>query len=179
MNFKLRAWTLNDIDSLVENANNPDIAKFMRDRFPYPYTKEHAIEFIKMATADNPIHLFAIEVDGKAVGGIGVHPETDIMRKNAELGYWLGQNYWGKGIITNAIKEITTFAFNTYDITRLYAVPFGTNKASQRVLEKAGFKLEACIEKIIFKNGEFLDECIYAIRRNRNQFLKNPTTLNL
>ncbi|MCB0473179.1 MAG: GNAT family N-acetyltransferase, partial [Flavobacteriaceae bacterium] len=121
--------------------------------------------FITMATKADPIHIFAIEVEGKAVGGIGIHPQSDIMKKNAELGYWLGEPYWGKGIITRAIRQMVDFAFKTYDITRVYARPYGTNIGSQKVLEKNGFKLEARIEKNIFKNGEFLDELIYAIRK--------------
>jgi RimJ/RimL family protein N-acetyltransferase len=165
VNYKLRPWSINDLESLVHHANNPKIARFMTDGFPHPYSSENGKAFIEFATKAEPVHIFAIDVSGKAVGGIGIHPQSDIMKKNAELGYWLGEEYWGKGIITSAIKEMVTFAFNAYDITRLYARPFGTNTASQHVLEKAGFKLEARIEKNIFKNGEFLDECIYAVRR--------------
>ncbi|MGZ3920586.1 MAG: GNAT family N-acetyltransferase, partial [Bacteroidia bacterium] len=135
--------------------------------FPYPYTLENGKTFIEMAGRDNPVHIFAIDINGKAVGGIGIHPQSDVMKKNAELGYWLGEEYWGKGIITKAIKEATDFAFKTYDINRIYARPFGTNVASQRVLEKCGFKLEARLEKVIFKNNDFLDELIYAMRREK------------
>lgn len=165
MNFMLRPWTLQDVDSLVHHANNYNIAKFMSDGFPHPYSADNAKSFIAFATNDKPIHIFAIDVNGEAVGGIGIHPQTDIMRKNAELGYWLSEDYWGNGIITKAIAEMISFAFQTFDITRIYARPFSTNTASQRVLKKAGFVLEARIEKVIFKNGEFLDELIYAIRK--------------
>jgi len=165
MEIKLRPWKIEDADSLVENANNFDIARFMSDAFPSPYTLEDAKNFIAFATKDEPTHIFAIEIDGQAVGGIGIHPQADIMKKNAELGYWLGEKYWGKGIISKAIREIIPWAFNTYDITRIYARPFGSNMASQKVLEKAGFVLEARIKENIFKNGEYLDELIYAIRR--------------
>ncbi len=165
MDFILRPWSLNDLDSLVSNANNYNIARFLTDGFPHPYTRQHGIDFIAMATKDDPIHIFAIEVNGQAVGGIGIHPQSDIMKKNAELGYWLGEDYWGNGIITNAIVQMIDFGFKTYDITRIYARPFGTNLASQRVLEKTGFKLEAKIEKNLYKNGEVLDELIYAVRR--------------
>lgn len=165
MEIKLRPWNIEDAESLVENANNFEIARFMSDAFPYPYTIEHANNFIAFATKDEPIHIFAIEIDGKAVGGIGIHPQVDIMKKNAELGYWLGEKYWGKGIISKAIREIIPWAFNTYDITRIYARPFGSNMVSQKVLEKAGFILEARIKENIFKNGAYLDELIYAIRR--------------
>ena len=137
----------------------------MTDMFPHPYTKSNAESFISFATKDDPVHIFAIEVDGKAIGGIGIHPQTDVMRKNAELGYWLGQNYWGKGIITRAVQQMVDFGFKTFDITRIYARPYHTNIASQRVLEKAGFTLEAKFEKTIFKDGEFLDELVYAIRK--------------
>ncbi len=165
MDFKLRPWSLNDLDSLVSNANNYNIARFMTDGFPHPYTRQHGIDFIAMATKDDPIHIFAVEVNGLAVGGIGIHPQKDIMKKNAELGYWLGEDYWGNGIITKAIIQMIDFGFKTYDITRIYARPFGSNLPSQRVLEKAGFTLEARIEKNIYKNGEVLDELIYAVRR--------------
>lgn len=166
MDFKLRPWRLDDIDSLVENANDPDIAKNLTDGFPYPYTREHGLRFIENASRDRPIKVFAIEVNGKAVGGIGIHPQQDIMKKNAELGYWLGKKYWGKGIVTAAVKEIVKYGFDTFPITRIYARPFGTNNSSQRVLEKAGFTLEAHIKNNIYKNGEFLDEMIYAVRHH-------------
>lgn len=165
MDFLLRPWHINDVQSLVQNANNFNIAKFMTDMFPHPYNEQDARNFIEMATKDDPVHIFAIEVDGRAVGGIGIHPQWDVNRKNAELGYWLGEEYWGLGIITNAVKQIVDFAFEAYDITRVYARPFGNNIASQKVLQKAGFTLEAKIEKGIFKNNEFVDELIYAVRR--------------
>ena len=165
MEFKLRPWNPGDIDSLVEQANNFKIARFLTDVFPHPYTRENARTFIEMATSDEPIHIFAIEINGKAVGAIGLHPQTDIMKKNAELGYWLGEAYWGNGIITEAVKQVVKFGFETYEIVRIYARPYGTNTASQKVLEKAGFVLEARIEKNIFKNGELLDELIYGIRK--------------
>ena len=156
---------MDDLESLVQHANNFEVAKNLTDAFPHPYTEADGKAFITMATKADPIHIFAIEVEGKAVGGIGIHPQSDIMKKNAELGYWLGEPYWGKGIITRAIRQMVDFAFKTYDITRVYARPYGTNIGSQKVLEKNGFKLEARIEKNIFKNGEFLDELIYAIRK--------------
>ena len=106
-----------------------------------------------------------IDVNGEAVGGIGLHPKEDIERMNAELGYWLAEPFWGKGIITKAITQIVDFGFKTYDITRIFARPFGTNLASQRVLEKAGFKFECKFEKTLLKNGEMLDELFYSIRR--------------
>lgn len=166
MVFKLRPWEIGDLESLVLYANNFNIAKFLTDAFPHPYTIDNGKAFIEFANKDNPVHIFAIDINGQAAGGIGIHPQTDIHRKNAELGYWLAEPFWGRGIITKAIGEIVDFAFKTYDINRIFARPFGTNKASQRVLEKAGFKLEARIENSLFKKEELIDELIYAVRRH-------------
>lgn len=167
MEFKLRPWILDDRESLVYHANNYNIARYMTDRFPHPYTLQDATSFIQMASTGVPTNILAIEVDKKAVGGIGLHMQPDIYRKNAEMGYWLGEHYWGKGIITNAIIEMTRYGFANWDINRIFARPFGTNKASQRVLEKAGFTLEGKFEKTLFKNNEYMDELIYAIRRSK------------
>ncbi|MFZ1703250.1 MAG: GNAT family protein [Saprospiraceae bacterium] len=167
MSLILRPWKMSDLDSLISNANNPLIAQFMTDQFPFPYTQANGKKFIKYASTADPIHIFAIEVDSYAVGGIGIHPGQDIMRKNAELGYWLGEEYWGKGIISQAVNQMVTFAFKTFDIDRVFARPFGTNMASQKVLEKNGFILEGRFNDVIFKNGEYLDELIYAVRRNQ------------
>jgi RimJ/RimL family protein N-acetyltransferase len=161
----LRPWNTNDLDSLVECANNPNISKFMMNKFPYPYTREAGERFIAFATQENPTHIMAIEVDGKAVGGIGIHPLSDIESKNAEMGYWLAEPYWGKGYITEAVKQMIEYGFKNFDINRIFARPFGTNTASQKVLKKTGFLLEAKFEKTFFKNGEYLDECVYAVRR--------------
>jgi RimJ/RimL family protein N-acetyltransferase len=163
--MQLRPWNTNDLDSLVECANNPNISKFMMNKFPYPYTREAGERFIAFATQENPTHIMAIEVDGKAVGGIGIHPLSDIESKNAEMGYWLAEPYWGKGYITEAVKQMIEYGFKNFDINRIFARPFGTNTASQKVLKKTGFLLEAKFEKTFFKNGEYLDECVYAVRR--------------
>jgi len=165
MNFILRPWSINDAGSLVKHANNFKIAKFMTDGFPHPYTIDNAKELIAFANNDTPVHIFTIDINALAVGGIGIHPHHDVYKKNAEIGYWLGESFWGKGILPDAIMHMTDFAFENYDINRIFARPFGTNAASQKVLKKTGFKLEGKFEKAIFKNGEYLDELIYAIRR--------------
>ncbi|HEV7334297.1 MAG TPA: GNAT family protein [Flavisolibacter sp.] len=165
MEFILRPWNASDIESLLRYANNWNIAKNMTDKFPHPYTEENGRAFIAFANSDDPVHIFAIDVNGEAVGGIGIHPLDDIHRKNAELGYWLAEPFWGKGIISNAIRQMVNFAFETYDINRVFARPFGTNLASQRVLEKNGFVLEGRFEKVLYKRGDYLDELVYAIRR--------------
>jgi ribosomal-protein-alanine N-acetyltransferase len=166
MSFTLRAWLPDDLPSLVRHANNPEIARYMTDQFPHPFTQEKAQGFISFATSHTPRRVFAIDVDGQAVGGIGIHPQTDIQCKNAELGYWLAQPFWGRGIITEAIRQVVDYGFDIFDITRIFARPYGTNIGSQRALEKAGFVLEARFEKTLFKNGDFLDELIYAVRRH-------------
>lgn len=163
--FILRAWTMNDLPSLLKYANNAKIAGNMTDKFPHPYTETHGRAFIGFATRDEPIHIFAIEVQGEAVGGIGIHPQEDIHRRNAELGYWLAEPFWGQGIISRAIPLAVAFAFNTYDIDRVFARPFGSNLASQRVLEKNGFVPEARFAKTLIKNGVLLDELVYGLRR--------------
>ena len=165
MHFTLRPFTLNDLDSLVKYANNPNIANNLTDKFPYPYTKENGKMFIEFATKNTPTNIFAIDINGEVSGGIGIHPQEDVHRKNAELGYWLAEPFWGNGIITKAIIQIVEYGFINFDITRIFARPYGTNVASQRVLEKAGFTFEGRFEKTLFKNGEFKDELIYAVRK--------------
>jgi len=167
--FIIRPWKESDLDSLVKHANNWNVAKNLTDGFPHPYTDINGKAFIEFANKGNPVHIFAIELDGQAIGGIGIHPQQDIHRKNAELGYWLAEPYWGQGIMTVAVKQIVDTAFKIFDIDRLFARPFGTNKASQQVLEKAGFILEGKFEKTIYKNGEYLDELIYAVRRQQDE----------
>lgn len=165
MQFSLRPWNSSDLPSLVKYANNWNVAKNLTNRFPHPYTEQDGEAFIAMATSDDPIHIFAIDINGEAAGGIGLHPQPDIFIRNAELGYWLGEPFWGQKIISNAIKQVVDFGFSTYDIDRIFARPFGTNTASQKVLEKNNFKLEGRFEKVLFKNGVYLDELVYAIRR--------------
>jgi [ribosomal protein S5]-alanine N-acetyltransferase len=165
MNFQLRQWQSTDLTSLVKHANNFNIAKNLTDKFPFPYTEKDGIAFIHFATEDNGSKIFAIAVNDEAVGGIGIHPQPDVYQKNMELGYWLAEPFWGQGIITQAIKQTVDFAFANFEIDRVFARPYGPNTASQRVLEKAGFVLEGRLEKTFFKNNEYLDELIYAVRR--------------
>ncbi len=165
MLFKLRPWQIDDAENLAKYANNPNVAKFLTNGFPHPYNIENAKSFIEMVKEHNPTQVFAIEVNKEAVGSISLHPQSDIMEKNLELGYFLGEPFWNKGITTLAVKEIVNYGFKNFDVVRIFARPYGNNIASQKVLEKAGFKLEAKIEKNIYKNDEFLDELIYAVRK--------------
>lgn len=163
--IRLRPWELSDLTSLVKYANNWNVAKNLTNKFPYPYTENDGKAFIEFAIKDNPIHIFTIDINGEAVGGIGIHPQDDIHRKNVELGYWLGEPFWGQGIISRAINQAVNFAFETYDVDRIFARPFGTNIASQKVLEKNDFILEGRFEKTLIKGDTLIDELIYAIRR--------------
>lgn len=165
MELILRPWRMDDLDSLVVYANNYKIARNLTDKFPYPYAEEDGKRFINYTLEDKTAHIFAIEIDGKACGGIGLHPRSDVECKNAELGYWLAEPFWGKGIMTKAITQIITYGFENLDINRIFARPYGSNIGSQRVLEKTGFKLEARFEKTFFKFGEYEDELIYAVRK--------------
>ena len=137
----------------------------MTNKFPYPYTKEHGKNFIEFAISKNPNHILAIDIKDKAVGALGIHVQEDIACKNAELGYWISENYWNKGIISSAIQQMVEYGFKNYAIDRIYARPFGYNTASQRVLEKNNFVLEAQLKNTVYKNGIYTDELIYAARK--------------
>jgi RimJ/RimL family protein N-acetyltransferase len=165
MEITLRRWQLSDLDNLVKYANNPNIAKNLTDAFPNPYFIEDGKRFIEMANT-NPVLIYrAIIVDDSAIGSIGAKLQEDVHRKNAEMGYWLAEPFWGKGIITEAIMRFVDLMFSETEIERIFARPFGTNIASQQVLIKAGFKLEAVFEKTLIKYNEYLDEYVFAIRK--------------
>jgi [ribosomal protein S5]-alanine N-acetyltransferase len=163
INFKLRKWQLSDADSIVKYANNEKITAFMSDGFPNPFTYEKALNFIKNTSANPGNHYFAITINDEAVGGIGISVQSDIHRKNAELGYWLAEDFWGKGIATQAVKEIVDYGFKNCDIVRIFARPLVNNIASHRVLIKAGFDIEATHKNAVFKNGVCFDELIYSV----------------
>lgn len=165
MSFSIRPFKTTDIESLMEYANNPKIAANLTNQFPHPYTRESGQAFIRMATQINPPTIFAIDINNKASGGIGLHVQEDIHIKNAELGYWLAEPFWGKGIMTKAVKHMVAYGFKNLDINRIFARPFGTNLASQKVLRNAGFVLEGKFKDTIYKNGQYLDELIYAVRK--------------
>lgn len=162
MEYKLRDWKKSDLKSLVAHANNCNIAKWLTNQFPFPYTENDGKAYIESASKEHKSKIFAIDIDGEAVGAIGIFPQSDIHVKTAEIGYWLSEKYWGNGIMPKAISEIVNYGFGAFDIVRIYARPFSTNKGSQRVLEKAGFEREATLKKALYKNGEYLDEIIYS-----------------
>ena len=163
----LRAWQPGDEGSLVRHANSRSIWRNLRDGFPHPYTLADAKRWIEMSNPTTPITNFAIVVDGAAVGGIGLMPKEDVFRRSAEIGYWLGEQYWSRGIVTEAVLAVTEYAFATFDLCRVYAGVFEWNPASMRVLEKAGYEFEGRMKKSVSKDGETIDELIYAIVRCR------------
>jgi RimJ/RimL family protein N-acetyltransferase len=164
-NFVLRPLSMADLDDLLAVANDYSIARYMTGKYPHPYTRQHGISFLTGATTQQQDNLRGIAIDGKLAGCIGIFPQDDIMCRNAELGYWLGAAYRGQGVATAAVQQMVHYGFSHFDISRIYARPFSNNPASQRVLEKAGFVLEARITGNILKFGEVLDELIYAVRR--------------
>ena len=161
----VRSWRPKDRESLARHANNPKIAEYLRDIFPHPYGLDAAKQWIDLCSCQIPEVNFAIDVDGKAVGGIGIILQSDIYRKNAEIGYWLGEAYWGQGIMTPVLKSMVKYTFQNFDLERIFAGIIQHNHASMRVLEKAGFVSEAIIKKGIVKNGKLYGEHIYSIHR--------------
>ena len=158
----VRSWQTSDVDSLAMYANNRNIWKNLRDAFPNPYTRHDAREFIRAIRLRDPETTFAISVEGEAVGSIGFVMHGDVERVSAEIGYWLGEPYWGRGILTDALKGVTSYAMKTHGLTRIYALPFSWNVASCRVLEKAGYVLEARLRCSAVKDGELTDQMQYA-----------------
>lgn len=163
--FELRPFTFDDLPALVKHANDPTVAANLTDAFPHPYTEEHGRAFLGEAMKDVPLRR-CIAIAGECCGAVGLHPKQDLWRFNMELGYWLAGEHRGKGIMTEAIQRMVVLGFATFPaITRIYATPFGSNIASQRALEKAGFTLEAKLTGTLVKNGAVQDEWIYAVRR--------------
>jgi len=168
MQFELRPFQVSDLQSLVKHANNYNIAKNLSNKFAYPYTQDDGIRFINLALSATPIEIFAIVINNEVAGSIGVHPKLDIHCKNAEIGYWIAEEYWGNGIVPEAVKLMVNYGFKTFDITRIYASTYDINIKSQRVLEKSGFVQEASFKDTLYKNGTFHNEVIYAIRKPTN-----------
>lgn len=165
MKFELRDWKLDDAENIVRYANNPKLAENLRNDFPSPYTLDDAHTFIDQCrdTDKRKQSIKAIVVDGEAVGSVGFTIQDDVECKTALLGYWLGEPFWGKGIMTQAIIETCDNGFKNFDIVRIFARPFADNIGARRLLEKAGFELEGICRKSIYKNGKILNSCMYAL----------------
>lgn len=171
MEFRLksctvRSWEWRDRDAIVSHANNRDVWINLRDRFPHPYTNTDARNWLESVVGIAPETNFAIAVDDEAVGGIGYTIQHDVDHRSAEIGYWLGQEFWGRGIATEALIAVTDYAFANHDLCRLYAHVFAWNPASARVLEKAGYQFEGRLRKSVTKNGQTIDQLMYAMVRD-------------
>ena len=154
-----------DAPSMARYANNRAIWRNLRDRFPHPYTLADAEAFIARHADEEPTRLFVIEVDQQAVGSSGVVPGDDVGRRSMEIGYWLAEPYWGRGIVTEAVQAVTAYALGTFDINRVEAGVFGWNAASARVLTKAGYSLEGTLRGAVTKDGATIDALMYALVR--------------
>jgi RimJ/RimL family protein N-acetyltransferase len=159
----LRPWHSADAEPLAKYANNANIARNLRDRFPHPYTLRDAKAFIQSCAAVRPHLSFAIVVDQEAVGGIGISPGSDVERFSAEIGYWLAEPFWGRGIAAEALELMAVYTFSTCRLLRLFALPFAENRQSTRVLEKAGYTREAILRSSAVKDGTVRDQALYAL----------------
>ena len=158
----LRSWHEEDAASLQRYANNRNIWLNLRDIFPHPYRLEDAQSFLKFASQQNPEVMFAIATSGEAIGGVGLRFREDVHRKTAEVGYWLAEPFWGRGIMSEVVTRFTRYAFDSFDLVRICAEPLAHNRASARVLEKAGFVCEGCMKANVLKDGIILDSLLYA-----------------
>ena len=163
--WRVRSFHPGDAPALAGYANNANIANNLRDRFPHPYRIEDADNWIKVALAQEPETIFAIASATEAIGSIGMELHDDVYRRSAEVGYWLGEPFWGRGIATLALQAITDYAFDRLDMVRVYAHVYETNPASARVLEKAGFQFEGTLRKSVTKHGRIIDQWLYAAVR--------------
>ena len=169
MQITLVPWEERFIPQVAKYANNPHIAANLRDVFPWPYTEADADWFVRdcMARDGQGVLFRAILADGECVGSISVTQGADVYRRSGELGYWLAEPLWGRGIMTWAVREMCREAFAALDIARIYAEPYAYNTGSRRVLEKCGFTLEGTLRQSVYKNGRMLDSCIYALLREK------------
>jgi RimJ/RimL family protein N-acetyltransferase len=161
-NAVVRDWRPTDLASLVRHANNRNIWINLRDRFPSPYEEIHGHQFLAHVAKLSPPTVWAIEVEGEAAGGIGLEMMTDVERVSAELGYWLGEQHWGRGIMTDVVRALTDELFRTFDLTRIFALPFADNVGSIRVLEKARYVLEGRLRHSAIKDGRLRDQLMFA-----------------
>lgn len=161
-----------DDEAIAKYGNNRHVSINLRDSFPYPYTIADAKKWLKAVKKHQPEIGWAIASSHELVGGIGIHIQPDVYRHSAELGYWLGEQFWGRGIVTAAVKAVTEYAFTNFDLVRLLAGVFEWNPASARVLENAGFTLEARMRKAVLKDGKDIDQMMYVMLREEWEALK-------
>jgi RimJ/RimL family protein N-acetyltransferase len=169
LDVPLRKWTMEDAPDLVGIINNKKLLDNLRDEIPFPYTEKDAKEFISttLSAKKDSQYTFAITYDDKVIGCISVFRKDNVHRLTAELGYYIAEPYWNKGIMTKAVKQICTYIFENTDIIRIFAEPYAFNQASHRVLEKAGFQLEGTMRQNAIKNGHPVDMKLYAILKKQ------------
>jgi ribosomal-protein-alanine N-acetyltransferase len=172
---RIRSWRDGDQSSLARHANDVQVWRNVRDHFPHPYTVADADAWIARVVGHVPETQFAIEVNGEVVGGVGLMLQEDVARHSAEIGYWLGQAYWGRGIMTEVVRYMTGWGFTSLDLYRVYALVFEWNPASRRVLEKAGYLLEGRLRKAVLKDGQLLDQFAYAVTRHDPPYVQPDT----
>ncbi len=174
----LRELTKSDMPKLAEYANNEKVSINLRDAFPFPYTQEDARCFLEMVDRQQPKTFFAIAYNNNYAGNISLLPGTDVYKKSAEIGYFIGESFWNKGIMTKAVRMMSDFGFKQLDLVRIHTGVFEYNKASQRVLEKCGFKKEGVFEKAIFKKNNFYNEIRYALLKEVEKDTDEPMIAN-
>jgi ribosomal-protein-alanine N-acetyltransferase len=172
---RIRSWRDGDQPSLARHANDALVWRNVRDHFPHPYTLADADAWIARVVGHEPETQFAIEVSGEVAGGVGLMLQEDVARHSAEIGYWLGQTYWGRGIMTDVVRRMTRYGFTSLDLYRVYALVFEWNPASRRVLEKAGYILEGRLRKAAIKDGQLLDQFAYAVTRHDPPYVQGDT----
>lgn len=161
----IRRYRESDVAELPRIADNPRVWRNLRDAFPHPYTDAEARSWIDRVAGEDPATNFAIEAGGRLAGGIGLVLLADVHRRTAEVGYWLGEDYWGRGIASEAVRAFSNWAFENFDVCRLQAGVLAWNPPSRRVLEKAGYTLEGVLRLAITKDGSTTDEYLYALLR--------------
>jgi RimJ/RimL family protein N-acetyltransferase len=161
MNVTLREWKKSDAAALAKIANNKKVWDNVRDRLPYPYTKKDAKEWLALVKKQKTTTTFCVEVDGEMAGSVGFTLKEDVYRKNAEIGYFIGEEFWGKGVATEAVRQLVEYIQKNFDLARIYAEVFEYNKASMKVLEKNGFYLECIRKRAAIKNDIILDDYVW------------------
>jgi len=160
-NVSLRAWQREDAQALASIANNRKIWNNLRDQLPHPYTVMDAMQWIAHCKEQDPLVNFAVIYKGQVAGSIGCVPRTDVYRKTMEVGYFIGEQYKGNGIATEAVRILIQHIQQRFDAVRIYAEVFAFNKASMRVLQKNGFYLEGIRRKAVIKNNIVLDDYVW------------------
>jgi len=161
MNVILREWKKSDATTLARIANNKKIWDNVRDRLPYPYSEKDAKEWLALVRKQKIVTTFCVEANGEVAGSIGFTLKDDVYRKNAEIGYFIAEEYWRSGIATEAVKQLVDYIEKNFDVVRIYAEVFDYNKASMKVLEKNGFYLESIRKKAAIKNDVILDDYVW------------------